>query len=419
MHSLQIFFVILAFAYWNFPVYVTFVPDVINQVIYNGIPILYIIYNQKNLRCHFNKCVHSKWFLGICFVSFFTIIWTMISLALNDSKDYSYFMKLFIVFRRIYVSIFLFFLATSVMPKKDSFVAFCYCWGLSIVLCVTFTCVVLLIPDFRTWYQPLVAYNQSADSLTDIAMYITRFSIGGYAGFVQTIICSCSFLFSLYLIEKQHKVGILFLLFSLLGNMFYGRFGIILSSFILLFMFVRALSLKHFFRGILVIGVLILMFYVCLEIINNPVLDAWKLWLLQPVEAFFQGIEFGQITFGSSGDKLAYDMYFMPDFDTLIFGDGKYLNGDGSYYMHTDAGYMRGMLYFGVIGLVFLYGVYILLCLWGIYCSSEVYKKYMCEVMLLLLFLEEYKGDGYELFFGVIFAIVLSCYVTNEHNLFK
>lgn len=419
MHSLHIFFVILAFAYWNFPVYVTFFPDGLNQVIYNGVPILYIIYNQKKLRYHLNECVHSKWFLGICFVSIFTIIWAMISLALNNSKDYSYFMKFFIVFRRIYVSIFLFFLATSVMPKKDSFVAFCYCWGWSIVLCVSFTCVALLIPDFRAWYQPLVAYNQRSDSLTDIAMYITRFSIGGYAGFGQTIICSFSFLFSLYLIEKQNRIGILLLLFSLLGNMFYGRFGIILSFFILLFMFVRVLSIKHFFRGILVAGFIILMFYVCLEIINNPVLDAWKLWLLQPVEVFFQGIEFGQITFGSSGDKLAYDMYFMPDFDTLIFGDGKYLNGDGSYYMHTDAGYMRGMLYFGVIGLVFLYGMYILLCLWGIYRSTEIYKKYMCEVMLLLLFLEEYKGDGYELFFGVIFAIVLSCYVTNEHNLFK
>ena len=109
----------------------------------------------------------------------------------------------------------------------------------------------------------------------------------------------------------------------------------------------------------------------------------------------------------------------MPDFDTLIFGDGKYLNGDGSYYMHTDAGYMRGMLYFGVIGLVFLYGVYILLCLWGIYCSSEVYKKYMCEVMLLLLFLEEYKGDVYELFFGVMFSIVLSCYAKYEYSIYK
>lgn len=417
MHSLQIFFVILAFAYWNFPVYVTFVPDVINQVIYNGIPILYIIYNQKNLRCHFNKCVHSKWFLGICFVSFFTIIWAMISLALNDSKDYSYFMKLFIVFRRIYVSIFLFFLATSVMPKKDSFVAFCYCWGWSIVFCVTFTCVVLLIPDFRMWYQPLVAYNQKADSFTDIAMYITRFSIGGYAGFGQSIICSCSFLFSLYLIYKQYKVGILFLLFSLLGNMFYGRFGIILSLFIFLFMFIRTLSFKRFFREIVITGTIIITFYVSLEFINNPVLDAWKLWLLEPVEAFFTSLELGQISFGSSGDKLAYGMYFMPSFDTLIFGDGRYLNVDGSYYMHTDAGYMRGMLYFGVIGLLFLYGIYFLLCLWGIHRSSEIYKKYMCEVILLLLFLEEYKGDAYELFFGVIVAIVLSCYVKYDYGI--
>lgn len=415
MHSLHIFLVILAFAYWNFPVYVTFVPDIINQIIYNGGPILYIIFNHKSVKYSLKNCIHSKWFIGISFTFLVTIVWAMVTLVINDSKDYSYFMKFFIVFRRIYVSIFLLLLASSVIPKKDAFVAFCYCWGWSIAFCVIFTCIVLLIPDFRSWYQPFIAYNQQADSLTDIAMYITRFSIGGYAGFGQTIICSFSFSFSLYLIEKQSKVGVLLLLLSLLGNMFYGRFGIILSFFILLFTFVRVLSIKHFLRGILVTGLVIFMFYVCLELINNPLLDAWKLWLLQPVEAFFTGLEFGQITLGSSGDKLAYDMYFMPGVDTLLFGDGQYLNDDGSYYMHTDTGYMRGMLYFGVIGLLLLYGIYVFLCLWGIYCSAEMYKKYMCEVMLLLLFLEEYKGDSYELFFGVIFAIVLSCYFKYEY----
>lgn len=82
-----------------------------------------------------------------------------------------------------------------------------------------------------------------------------------------------------YEVRSQGLKGILFLLFSLLGNMFYGRFGIILSLFIFLFMFIRALSFKRFFREIVITGTIIIMFYISLKFINNPVLDAWKLWL--------------------------------------------------------------------------------------------------------------------------------------------
>jgi hypothetical protein len=48
------------------------------------------------------------------------------------------------------------------------------------------------------------------------------------------------------------------------------------------------------------------------------------------------------------------NMYFPISYITFIFGDGKYVNSDGSYYMHTDAGYMRNTLYYGFLGVLFM-----------------------------------------------------------------
>jgi hypothetical protein len=48
-------------------------------------------------------------------------------------------------------------------------------------------------------------------------------------------------------------------------------------------------------------------------------------------------------------------MYFPLSELTLLFGDGRYSNPDGSYYMHTDAGYMRNFLSIGGATLLLIY----------------------------------------------------------------
>ena len=53
----------------------------------------------------------------------------------------------------------------------------------------------------------------------------------------------------------------------------------------------------------------------------------------------------------SSTNELA-DMWVLPQhITTWIFGDGLFFNSDGSYYMHTDVGYLRIIYCIGIIGL--------------------------------------------------------------------
>ena len=77
--------------------------------------------------------------------------------------------------------------------------------------------------------------------------------------------------------------------------------------------------------------------------------------------------------------------------------------------MHTDAGFMRIILYFGGIGAFFVYASFLSLLFLAISkLKNEQFALYMCEITLVLFFLAEYKGDPYALFFGVAMVLLLS-----------
>ncbi len=69
-------------------------------------------------------------------------------------------------------------------------------------------------------------------------------------------------------------------------------------------------------------------------------------------EFYYTYMETGEFS-TSSSDKLN-EMYFPVEYETLLLGDGRYTGDDGSYYMHTDAGYMRYLLFYGLFGSIFI-----------------------------------------------------------------
>lgn len=416
MNNLRIILVILAFVYWNSPVYLAAIPSWVNQFFYNGLPLLYLLIHRNGLTTLFKKAVKYKFFIYVlCFV-LFVIIWAIATLGYNNSNDYSYFYKFFVLCRSIYIDIFLFMLSRGLLKNRGNLLAFSYFYGASTMFCVIFTIITLLFMDFRLTWQSLLVYEPNQERVMDIAMYITRFSVCGFAGFGQTIMCSISVVLSLFLIEKGYKFCILFFLFSLVGNLFYGRIGFILSSIAIIFWIIKNLNLKNIGIYFIYIIIILIATDIFFESIDDPLLNSWVSWLTNPIESFFYGIRYGQISFGDSGDILIERMYWMPNINTLILGDGHYMNSDSSYYMHTDAGYMRIILYFGIIGAFLVYMLYILLWLWG----KQVNKydkdiKYICEMLLLFFFIEEYKGDAYPIFFGLM-AVLLVHGLWGENN---
>lgn len=115
-----------------------------------------------------------------------------------------------------------------------------------------------------------------------------------------------------------------------------------------------------------------------------PQLESFKEYAFSFIENFNPE----DIMSSTSSTEQLSEMYFPLTFDQLIVGDGAYTSSDGLYYMNTDAGYMRTILYFGVPGL-FL----IMMCQLSIIRPVPNYR-FSAIIFFLLLLILEYKGEA-------------------------
>ena len=101
-----------------------------------------------------------------------------------------------------------------------------------------------------------------------------------------------------------------------------------------------------------------------------------------------------------STDYLTENMYFKIPEETLASGDGRYHGSDGTYYKSTDAGYMRQILFGGIIYLLILIAYQLLY----FYTPMKIALKkrfegglndFLCWLTLLIhIFVLNYKGEA-------------------------
>ena len=86
-------------------------------------------------------------------------------------------------------------------------------------------------------------------------------------------------------------------------------------------------------------------------------------------------------------------MLFIPKLKTILIGDGRYTE-NGLYYMGTDAGIMRPLLFGGLIFAFVRYiGLYGIL-LWRMFkYETEKYEKIVLFWTLVMCILFEIKGE--------------------------
>ncbi|MGF1885602.1 hypothetical protein L4D13_05600, partial [Photobacterium profundum] len=130
-----------------------------------------------------------------------------------------------------------------------------------------------------------------------------------------------------------------------------------------------------------------------LERLSFPqgIIDSFYFYSRFAFEFIYNFIYTGEISTAST-DRLS-DMFFLPSIGTILFGDGLYTNFDGSYYMHTDSGYMRQMLLFGIGGVLSFFA-YTFLILRAI--AYYFFNKTYLLSLLILLFcfsILHYKGE--------------------------
>ncbi|QYK00274.1 hypothetical protein [Shewanella psychrotolerans] len=97
------------------------------------------------------------------------------------------------------------------------------------------------------------------------------------------------------------------------------------------------------------------------------------------------------------------NMYFIPPLQEVLIGSGQYINFDGTHYMHTDAGYMRFMLFFGGTPSLLIYVIYIFMNFWAYENVKSVMPRsaLFYSMFIFISFVFHYKGEV--IFFSVAF----------------
>ena len=410
-------FTAIIFTAFRFEPLFTIFPHSIWRAIYLCISLLYLFLNRNVLDMLFCwKKKYSHFFLAIV-IYWLLIGWSLFIICVRDG-EFSYLGYLIVdLWLQTIKYCFLVVFVYNIFHPKDLISSFLKFFILSQVINVSITFLFLIYPEIREWYLSLIFLTKTNETLVERLMYISRVGLRGFSGFTETIECSLGILFGLYLVSKEEKIGYVGIFILLIGNFFYGRSGLIFSMFsILIYGFIR---LK---RGALVNLVLFISVPAILLYLFSMFSDLnWHFartfnWAITPFVSLYSSLENGDFSLGSSADGMFTRMYFMPSDDfTVLMGDGRYLNSDQSFYMHTDVGFMRHMLFYGIIGEFLLYGCFsmIICSLSSLLRRDESGKMLAYSIFLLVVFFEM-KGNPVAWISGIVIALALCAKLSSD-----
>ena len=349
-----------------------------------GIPFIYVALNFKFMR----RISKKQFFIIGCLVIllFFSILYPTI----HNTGDYSYIKVSTFVFRKLVVYLFLAIVLVKRYKENTSAEHFIYYYSLTHAVFVIGTLLIVFIPGLKTlWFSIFAEVNESGTLLESYG-YTFRIGWQGFAGYRMTLHCTwcCIFLLYMYYACSERyclRKRTFLMLFSLcfLGNMFYGRSGLILSIAASL-TGVLVWNRRHFLRILQFIAIVSVLISTIYFLRDKPVFSDWYNWMSKPIINLITQRSFNNVSFDTTKE-----MVFMPEWKTVLFGDG-YFTQDKHYYEQTDSGIMRNILFWGMLGAVLSYGI-------TFYSLLELKKKNLLMWMLLLgtFIAFEYKGDVY------------------------
>lgn len=302
----------------------------------------------------------------------------------------------------------------------------------SVVIINLIQSVILLLmflnPDLKAWVYTLLRDDRSEFNLLSggIRMLGFAYSTVWDLAFLQSL----SLFLIVYLIQGRSGFKIFAYTFSylliLVSIIFSGRTGFIGAIFSLLLLVLipllkygslnkASVLLPGYLAGIIifVIGILNSLLPSDVKDIISDKVVPWAF------EIFINKAETGNIQSASSDDLKT--MYFPVSAQTFLLGDGQYRDpvDPNFYYKDTDAGYMRHVLFYGIIGSLILYTFYLTLFLVLIYTAykSGIHSlSIVYFAMLIYFFIGHIKGD---LFVGAAMPIRMLFLIYVFHSCMK
>ena len=357
-----------------------------------GTALFYIVLNSKYIFKNYLRQTNIKHAIPMFWV-LIALLLSVVVPSIHGTGDYSYVNVVLGVFRKAIILIFLFLLIARHIDDDAIIEKFMYYYSISSILYVCSTIIFTLLPPLKNAWQGILRLNSTTLNILTAYGYTNRFGWAGFAGFRNTIDCTISLIFLTYLyssVSSKYNIKtekfVFFAFMCFLGNMFYGRSGVIASVFCLLVGLVLYKKIKP--KVLISIICVVVVGFLLINILRNRIqsVNEWFIWISTP---FYNLITTGSFN-NYSANRLLKEMIFLPSESTFFFGDGRYIDTTtGYYYMRTDSGFMRQILFWGVGATALTY-----VCWFHTLITMK--RDWILKVMLLIMCVFfEIKGEVY------------------------
>lgn len=311
-----------------------------------------VMLNFKFLK---NKLSIKDKYLKLSFICYLVILlFSSILPILYTTFDFSYFTYVLVFTKIVVKNIFLLVIFLKIYRNKSSFYLYAKYYIMSCCIYIGITIIMMAVPSFKDFWLSIIHIDPYEQMLTINEQYISRIGVQGFAGFQQTFMCSVGVILNTYMIifnnsrfKKNHFQIYMSLFMLIIGTLFYGRIGSIISFIALVILIMYYLTkIRNIKRALAIIGLIMILFSSLTYIAkDNEKVDTWLNWAFDYVDNYKNT---GTLS-NESADYLFDHMYFMPETKTLLIGDGYFTDKvSGYYYKSTDVGFMRNILFYGV-----------------------------------------------------------------------
>ncbi len=312
-------------------------------------------------------------------------IWILLVISINDTYDYSYVLTFLHMFFLIIVGM-LVYLYFVFRGKVDRIV---WLMVASFALQSLIEWCAFLIPSFKEIINFTKSEETIAKGLGYAGVRANCLAGSDFFGLSAAFAVMCIVFLSKKNTWFSNNRAFKFLLFVFLlsGTFFAGRTGYVGLMVVALF---SVLNKREFFSKrktnnkekvvwLIIIGSFFTIISTIVFLYNTNE-DIQNL-LNFTFQNIFTLLEDGSMK--TSSMESLDNMYFVIDPMTFFFGAGQYVGKHGGYYMSTDVGYMRVILYMGVIGLILL--LFMQYTIMQLRKGSEIkLKKYLFLLLLIL-----------------------------------
>ena len=395
---------ILPFAYLLFKFYLTIGNTTLQKIIVFAAVVLYIVVNYKRVFGYEDRGRFNASLLGFIIIFFIACCVPLF----HGSGDFSYVRKLLTNANDL-LSWIAFVIFVKKESKGDELEVLTDRFCLIVIYYISFSVLCIFSSGLRNFWQSIVYFSSDELFQLQYGKYIGRFGWDGFAGFNATFMCTLGILLCLICLNKQldrealnikNSLLCFYIIVLLIGNIMYGRTGLIVSALMIAFYVIRASFSKGKMQILISVFFALCIAILLLIFLKNHIQALSKLydWAFEPIINYLNGTGFS----ATSLDKLK-DMYVKPSFKTFLLGDGYYTDViSGTYYKATDVGFLRLIYMWGIVPTVIAYFLTM-----KSFCKTILNNSTIWILVLVFLIMFEAKGEAYRMLICIFTAISL------------